>query len=156
MVLPHENPLSLTGDWTVEFWFKINSWGGTSTAYPFLFIKSGANYFVFLDVATKSLHVGYDYNGGAETLYLPNNSLEINKWYHILYTKNTANSSLNCQLHDINRQELISKSVSYNPSHTPKTNTEPINIGGYSGGSNVQFDGYIDEVRISNVIRLLS
>lgn len=153
VVLPHENPLSLTGDWTVEFWFKINSWGGTSTAYPFLFIKSGANYFVFLDVAAKSLHVGYDYNGGAETLYLPNNSLEINKWYHILYTKNTANSSLNCQLHDINRQELISNSVSYNPTHIPKINTEPINIGGYSGGSNVQFDGYIDEVRISNVVR---
>ena len=153
VVLPHENPLSLTGDWTIEFWFKINSWGGTSTAYPYLFIKSGANYFVFLDVAAKTLHVGYDYNGGAETLYLPDNSLEINKWYHILYTRNTSNSTLNCILHDMNRQELISKSVSYNPLHTPKITSDPINIGGYSGGSNVQFDGYIDEVRISNVVR---
>ncbi|VBB44846.1 exported hypothetical protein [uncultured Paludibacter sp.] len=153
VVLPYENPLSLIGDWTIEFWFKINSWGGTSTAYPFLFIKSGANYFIFLDVASKSLHVGYDYEGGAENLYLPSNSLELNKWYHILYTRNTTNSTLNCQLHDINRQELISKSANYNPLHIPKTNTEPINIGGYAGGSNVQFDGYIDEVRISNIVR---
>lgn len=153
VVLPHENPLSLTGDWTIEFWFKINSWGGTTTAYPYLFIKSGANYFVFLDVSSKSLHVGYDYNGGAETLYLPANTLETNKWYHLLYSRNTANSSLNCQLHDINRQQLVSKSVTYSPAHIPKTSTDPINIGGYAGGSNVQFDGYIDEVRISNIVR---
>ena len=48
VVLPHENSLSLTGNWTVEFWFKINSWGGTTTQYPYMFLKSGANYFVFL------------------------------------------------------------------------------------------------------------
>lgn len=153
VVLPHDNPLSLTGDWTIEFWFKINSWGGKSTAYPFLFIKSGANYFVFLDVSSKSLQVGYDYNGGAETLNLPANTLELNKWYHIIYIRNTSNSTLNCQLRDINRKQLISKSTSFNPLHIPKTNTDPINIGGYSGGSNVQFDGFIDEVRVSNIVR---
>lgn len=153
VVLPHENTLSLTGDWTLECWFKINSWGGPTTAFPFLFIKSGANYFIFLDVTAKTLQVGYDYNGGAETLNLPSNSLETNKWYHVQYTRNTANSTLNCRLYDANRKEVISKSINYNPAHIPKITTDPINIGGFSGGSNVQFDGFIDEVRISNVVR---
>ena len=153
VVLPHENSLSLTGNWTVEFWFKINSWGGTTTQYPYMFLKSGANYFVFLDVASKSLHAGYDYEGGAENVFLPSNVLELNKWYHVLFTRNTLNTTLNCQLHNATRQLLSSKSATYSPSHIPKTNTNPVNIGGFTGGSNVQFDGYIDEVRISNVVR---
>ena len=109
--------------------------------------------FVFLDVASKSLHAGYDYEGGAENVFLPSNVLELNKWYHVLFTRNTLNTTLNCQLHNATRQLLSSKSATYSPSHIPKTNTNPVNIGGFTGGSNVQFDGYIDEVRISNVVR---
>jgi predicted alpha/beta superfamily hydrolase len=153
IVLPNENALSLVNDWTIEFWFNISSWGGTTTAYPYMFLKSGANYFVFLDVTSKSMHVGYDYEGGAENLFLPNNVLTLNKWYHILFTRNTQNMSLTCQLRDQTRYLLQSKTINYNPNHIPKTNTNPINVGGFSGGSNVQFDGYIDEVRISNVVR---
>lgn len=153
--IPHETPLNLVNDWTIEFWFKINSWGGVTTMYPYLLIKPGANYFVFLDVAARSLHVGYDYEGGAENLFLPNNILELNKWYHIIFTRNTANTTLNCQLHDARRNLLSSESVVYQASHIPKTSTNQINLGGFGGGSNVQFDGYVDELRISNVVRNL-
>jgi hypothetical protein len=153
MALPHESGLSMTGSWTIEFWFKINSWGGSTTAYPYMFIKPGANYFVFLEVASRTVRVGWDYQGGAEVLNLPNNSLETNKWYHLIYTRNTANSTMKCELRDVNRQLLKQASRTFTASHTPKTNTDPIQVGGFGGGSNVQFDGLVDEIRISNVVR---
>ena len=86
---------------------------------------------------------------------MPGNVLELNKWYHVLFTRNTLNTTLNCQLRDATRQLLSSNSATYSPSHIPKTNTNPVNIGGFTGGSNVQFDGFIDEVRISNVVRTI-
>jgi hypothetical protein len=151
--VPFYDELSLTGDWTIEFWFNINSWGTGSASFPFMFIKTGANYFIFLDPGIKTLHAGYDYDGGAEQVFLPNNSLELNKWYHISFIRNRSNTTLKCLLHDSQRQLIAFASGKYNPSHLPKTNSDPLRLGGFSWGSNCQFDGYADELRISNIAR---
>ncbi len=153
VVVPHSELLSLIGDWTIDFWFKILSWGSGTVAYPFIFFKPGANYFINLNASNQTLRAGYDYDGGAEFLDLPINSLVLNKWFHLSFTRNTLNNTLNCYIHNDKRALTTSKSIIYNPTHIPKTNTNDIRIGGYNYGSNVQFDGYIDELRISNVVR---
>jgi hypothetical protein len=151
--IPYYEALSLKNDWTIEFWFKINSWGSGSTEYPFMFIKTGANYFFSPLPGVKSIMVGYDFEGGAETVVFPDNSLSVNKWYHITFIRNTVNTTLKCFLHDSEMKFLSSASKVYNKSHLPKTNSDPIRLGGFSSGSNCQFDGCIDELRISNVVR---
>lgn len=151
--IPYYEALSLKNDWTIEFWFKINSWGSGSTEYPFMFIKTGANYFFSPLPGVKSIMVGYDFEGGAETVVFPDNSLSLNKWYHITFIRNTVNTTLKCFLHDSEMKFLSSASKVYNKSHLPKTNSDPIRLGGFSSGSNCQFDGCIDELRISNIVR---
>ncbi|MCX6308712.1 MAG: T9SS type A sorting domain-containing protein [Bacteroidia bacterium] len=48
---------------------------------------------------------------------------------------------------------LSTSAITYNAAHLPKLTTDALLIGGYSFGSNSQFDGYLDELRISNVAR---
>jgi hypothetical protein len=151
--IPFYNQLTLSNNWTIEFWFKISSWGSGTVEFPFMFIKTGANYFIFLNPSTKTLRAGYDYEGGAEQVFLPENSLALNKWYHVVFIRNKANTTLKCLLHDSNRQLVASALVKYTASHLPRTNTDPVRLGGFSWGSNCQFDGYADELRISNIAR---
>lgn len=150
--IPHHSLLNLTENWTIELWFKVRNWGTATTAYPFLLFKTGANYFIILSPQTNSLRAGYDYEGGAEQVVLPNNSLKLNKWYHLSFIRNTSNTILQCILRDSTRAILLNSSQKYNPQHIPKTNTEALNIGGVSYGSNIQFDGFVDELRISNSV----
>lgn len=151
--IPFYDQLSLSGSWTIDFWFNIKSWGSGTVEFPCLFIKTGANYFVFLNAGKKTMYVGYDYDGGAEQIFLPDNSIEKNTWYHLTFIRNTATTELKCLLHDSNLQLVASASGKYAASHLPKINIDPLRLGGFSWGSNLQFDGYADELRISNIAR---
>ncbi len=153
MKLPHTSALNLDNNWTIEFWFKATSWGSGTVAYPTLISKPGLNYYIWIDASSKFLGLGYDYDGGTERVVTPNNSLALNNWYHITFLKNASNTSLKALLHDSNRQLLSTSSITYNAAHMPKFTTDALWIGGYSFGSNSQFDGYLDELRISNVAR---
>jgi hypothetical protein len=97
-----------------------------------MFIKTGANYFFSPLPGIKSMQVGYDYEGGAEVLVLPENSVESNRWYHISFIRNTTNTTLKCLLHDSEMKLLQSVSSVYNPLHVPKTNQDPVRLGGFS------------------------
>lgn len=151
--IPHSNSLSMTGDWTVELWFKIVSWGSGTTVYPFLLSKTGANYFITLTPGSKSLEAGFDYEGGGEHVFLPNNSLNLNTWYHLAFVKNSADNTLRCYLHGTDRKIITSAKATYNKAHVPKINTNPVSIGGIHSPGNIQFNGFVDELRISNVAR---
>jgi len=153
MKLPHTAALNLDNNWTIEFWFKVTSWGSGTVAYPTLISKPGLNYYVWIDATSKYLGLGYDYEGGTERVMTPNNSLALNNWYHITFVKNASNTSLKALLHDSNRQLLSTSAITYNAAHLPKFTADALLIGGYSYGSNAQFDGYLDELRISNVAR---
>jgi hypothetical protein len=153
IMVPHYEELSLTKDWTVELWFYIRSWGSGNVLYPTLINKPGSNYYIYLDPVSKTLSGGFDFNGGTERVNLPANCLQINKWYHIALIKNSSTSRLKCVLHNDQFQLIASQSINYSSAHIPKTNSEPFLLGGYSGGSNCQFDGYADELRISTIAR---
>lgn len=153
ITLPPTSALSMDDNWTIEFWFKATSWGSGTVAYPSLISKPGLNYYVWIDATNKFLGLGYDYEGGTERVKTPVNSLALNNWYHITFIKNASNATLNALLHDSNRKLISTNTITYNSSHIPKFSTDKLWIGGYNFGSNCQFDGYLDELRISNVVR---
>ncbi|HPT32988.1 MAG TPA: T9SS type A sorting domain-containing protein, partial [Prolixibacteraceae bacterium] len=152
--LEHHPSFHLYGDWTIEFWFKINSWGTGTTEYPLIFEKPGTNFSIGLSPTTKNIRAGYDLTaGGSVFLSLPSNSLSSGKWYHFLFVRNTATNEITVQLRDADRKLLNTVSRSFIANQAPKMDTQPVLIGGVSMGSNIQFDGWIDELRVSNVVR---
>lgn len=153
VIMPYSSSHSMDNSWTIEMWFKISSWGSGTVAYPVLISKPGLNYYINLDASGKRLCGGFDYDGGTDRVWMGTNTLSLNNWYHIAFSRNTANATLNCILHDSNRQLVGTNSIGYIATHLPKMNTDIIHLGGFNFSSNVQFDGYIDELRISNVVR---
>jgi hypothetical protein len=153
VIFPYSSSHSMDNSWTIEMWFKITSWGSGTVAYPVLISKAGLNYYINLDATGKRLCGGFDYDGGTDRVWMGINTLSLNNWYHIAFIRNTANATLSCVLHDGNRKLVASNSINYIASHLPKLNSDIIRLGGYNFSSNVQFDGNIDELRISNVVR---
>jgi hypothetical protein len=153
IIIPNESSFNLQDNWTIEAWFKIKSWGSGNVAYPYLLFKGDLNYYVDLSPQNGSLFAGYDFDGGAERISLPGNILQTDKWYHIAFIKNSSNNTLRCILRNASRNIIADVSANYNPLHIPKNSSGNISIGGVGGGSNVQFDGYVDEIRISNIAR---
>lgn len=153
ITIPNENSFNLIDNWTVETWFKIKSWGTGKVTYPYMLFKGDLNYYINLSPQNGSLFAGYDFEGGAERVSLPANILQTDNWYHVAFIKNSSNNTLRCILRNTSRNIIADATVNYNPLHIPKNSSGNISIGGVSGGSNVQFDGYLDEIRISNVAR---
>jgi len=151
--IPNYSAINLSNDWTIDLWFKINSWGTGNTAYPFLLSKSGANYFFILNPVNGTLSAGYDYDSGAEQVVFRDTSISINRWYHITFIRNVSAKILKCLLHDSTRQIINEAAITFDTSHKPKITNNNLLIGGTSGNGNIQFDGYIDELRISNIVR---
>jgi hypothetical protein len=153
IVIPQDNSFNLTDNWTIETWFKIRSWGSGTVAYPYLFFKADFNYYITLSPQSNTLTAGYDYEGGSERINLPGNSIQLDNWYHVTFIRNTSNHSLRCVLRNSSRDIIADVSGNYNPIHIPKSSSADINIGGIGGLGNIQFDGWVDEIRISNTAR---
>jgi hypothetical protein len=151
--VPDYSGIDLSNDWTIDLWFKVNSWGTGNTAYPFLLSKWGANYFITLNPVNKTLSAGYDYDSGTEIVSFTDTSVVPDNWYHVTFIRSMSAKLLKCLLYDSTRQIIREGVVSFNTAHKPKINNSSLIIGGTSGNGNIQFDGFIDELRISNIVR---
>jgi hypothetical protein len=150
LTVPHSANLNLTGDWTLEAWVKLNSF--TDNSSMFLLHKPGdsnsyeSNY--ALEVNSWSGNVlifGYYFAATNNRIGVTGGSVELNKWYHIAFTRNTQNKTIQVIVHDSNRKLISLTDMTYNPTET-YLNTQDLLMG-------TGLDGYIDEVRISNVVR---
>ena len=145
--IPHNNELSISGDWTIELWAKFTSYSNM----PYLISKPGdsdpyqSNYSIQLQTSWDNVFHG---------LYFPVENLrinitapkpELNKWYHVAFIRDTQNSQLKLIVHDENREEIHTRLTPLNTNNV-LLNSQDVVIGG-------DFEGYIDEVRISNVVR---
>lgn len=70
---------------------------------------------------------------------------DLNKWYHVAFIRNTAKSKLELVIHDQNRTKILTNTFAYSGTSV-LTTSKDLEIGG-------NFTGYIDEVRVSNVVR---
>ncbi len=162
------NNLDLSGDWTIEMWFKPNSFGDNWYNKYTLINKPGdsenfdSNYLVYMlptsDYLARSLVCSFFPTEQVESnpayLLTDKNFLEAGNWYHFAFIRNTSDKTLKLVIHDSNRDLIHYASIPYfnEVASEPLLNSNPLLIG--SGNeSNTFFDGYIDELRISNVVR---
>jgi len=148
VTVPHCAALNLTGDWTIEAWVKFTSFG---TDHMYLFTKPGdtdayeSNYSLEVNPWWGNVFYGFYFKGYDSRIGLTSLSPSLNAWYHVAFIRDTKLSAISLIIHDKDRK-LISK-VDYPYSGTSTyVNTKNLILG--SG-----INGYMDEVRISNVVR---
>ena len=147
--VPHNSSLNLSGDWTIEAWVKLNSYNPNNNMY--LFWKPGnidpyqSNYSLEVNPWWGNVFYGYYFSGLDNRIGLTGASPMLNEWYHVAFIRDTKNKLLQVIVHDKNRNLISTTDISYSPAET-YLNSKDLLI-----GSNL--DGYIDEVRISNIVR---
>jgi hypothetical protein len=148
LVVPHTSSLNLTGDWTIELWFKPVAY---NPGLQYFIWKPGdddeyfSNYSMQLNEFWQNELYAFYFSGedrfGVRTQYFP----ALNEWYHIAFVRNTGNSSLSVILRDAQREIIDTYSMNDNGA-MPLTNTQDLKIG-------FNFNGYLDEIRISDIVR---
>jgi len=168
VIVPDTSSLDLTGDWTIEGWINIFTFGegpGDWRWVPRLVIKTGdevfwrPNYFVEMWGSSRFFSAGY--HTASQDAWpqanSPDNTMVPGEWYHLAFIRDTSRHILLTLIHNANR-ELIAFSVAdyltfgaQDP--TPITTNQPLHIGYAGGGGDSFLDGFVDEIRISNVVR---
>ncbi len=165
--IPDNDNLDLSGDWTIEMWFKPlsigNNWNEKYTLLnkPLSSDYYRSNYLIHLlpssDFESGALLCSYSSTENVDKTpelvtdrYFP----ELGNWYHLAYIRDTSDKSVKLLVHNSSRELVHYEWASYYEEvHAqPLLNTSPLYIG-TSLYSNSCFNGYIDELRISNVVR---
>lgn len=147
--VPYHANLSLTGDWTIEAWVKLTAYNANSNMY--IFWKPGdtdayqSNYSLEVNPWWGNVFYGYYFSGLNNRIGVTGNTPALNEWYHVAFTRDSKNKSIQVIVHDKNRQQISLTNETYTPEES-YVNTKDLFIG-------TGFSGYIDEVRISNVVR---
>ncbi len=158
--------LDLTGDWTIEGWINIFTFGQTSGDWrwvPRLVIKTGdndfwrPNYFVEMWGSTRFFSTGYNVAGADRwpQVNSPNNILQVGQWYHLTFIRDTNRNILIQMVHNAQRQLVSFTTFAFDPvlDDPPITTNQPVHIGFAGGGEDSFLDGFVDEIRISDNIR---
>jgi len=158
--------LDLTGDWTIEGWINIFTFGQTSGDWrwvPRLVIKTGddvfwrPNYFVEMWGDNRFFSTGYNVAGADRwpQVNSPNNILQVGQWYHLTFIRDTNRHILIQMVHDSQRQLVSFTTAAFDPvlDDPPITTNQPVHIGFAGGGDDSFLDGFVDEIRISDNIR---
>jgi len=158
--------VDLTGDWTLEGWINIFTFGESSSDWrwvPRLLMKPGAetfwlpNYFLEMWGDTRRYECGYNVQGQYlwPKVVSPDNTLVVGQWLHLAFIRDTSRNILILVTHNANR-ELVNFNVSsYDPitDNPPTVTSMPVHIGYGGGGGDSWLDGFVDEIRISDVVR---
>lgn len=140
--------LNFTEEFSIECWFKINSWGefgGNKT----LFQKEGI-YEAFLFASRDALQANLECENTPDWNWAIDAGVSVdfepNKWYHLAVYYSYSKNHMHVLIRDENYKELfVSKGHSQTP---PVTSEGKLNIG-FGGADFTCFDGWIDELRIS-------
>lgn len=149
VTVAHNANLNLTGDWTIEAWVKPTSFSSNTEMY--ILTKPGDSNFYnsnySLDIAPwwGNTFFPYYFSDANSRIALVGQAVNLNEWYHIAFIRDTKNLELRLLIHDKNRVLISTQSAKYTDTKM-LLNTKDLIIG--SG-----LNGYIDEVRISNVVR---
>ena len=162
-----DNPnLDLTGDWTIEGWINVFTFGTTSGDHrwvPRLCIKPGdeifwrPNWWVELWGDARRFQTGFH---TADQQNWPavnsaNNVMVPGQWVHLAFIRDDSRKILIQMVHNASRQLIWFGTMSYAalPVTTPLTNNRAVHIGFAGGGGDSWLDGFVDEVRVSNIVR---
>jgi hypothetical protein len=149
ITIPHNENLDLTGDWTIEAWIKITAYPTNTTSV--IVRKPGdtesyySNYAFEIHPWWGNILHGLYFSDTQTRINITDISPALNKWYHIAYIRDVTNSQIKIIVHDENWDVVSTKTNSY-PTNDILLNSQDIRIG-------ESFNGYMDELRISNIVR---
>ena len=148
--VPDHSTLDITGDLTLEGWVQFYSSPGVdrivTKAYNSTAV-SGCVYFLGFNTRPRfAVRVG----GSVTDLTASTGTIEIGDWYHIAGTYNSSTGEMKIYLNgSFLESQTISGGGAINTSNEPVTMAASL----YSGTATYELDGYLDEVRIWNVVR---
>jgi hypothetical protein len=89
-------------------------------------------------------------NGTNVEFYHPQ-EYNLNEWYHVAMISNAAEEKVYFYVHDKNYNEIFKNVKSFPAGSNGQIvqNENLLTIGGLGGGSNLELDGYLDELRIT-------
>ena len=170
--VPDDDDLDLTGDWTMEGWvnvFTFGTGGDDWRSVPRFIMKPGTdtywwpNYWVEMWGDSRQYQVGFytEVFGDRQNhpaISTANNVFEPGKWAHLAYLRDTTRQIIAALVHDENRElvwygtyDLVARGYE---GALPLTNANDLFIG-WAGPPSTEswLHGYIDEFRISDVMR---
>jgi len=169
----HYDALSLTGSFTIEGWMQpvtyVASNGGWSQRQPSIVRKgignvnaNNNNYQVAFSGWNHNLLGMVKYGGGEWSDWTgvasPIGSVEIYNWYHFAMIRDTASATITVLIYDVEGNLLSANTVDdvfYDLGRELETNTNPLWIASNPNWNDAEgfYNGYIDELRISNIVR---
>ena len=148
----HHPELNVTGDWTVELWFKDETPGGFNHAAKHLLTKGRSGDTVdvpyFVSLGTNQLRAGERTGSMNHTVRydLASNRVDPSVWHHVAATMRASTRQLILYLDGVE----VARGVL--PAHSTAGNTRPVIIG-RDGTVGRYWQGKLDDVRIWNVVR---
>lgn len=135
------------GDYTIEYWIYPNAFASSANGGSNVFSQatpaSTGEYFSFGPRASGVV-VFYYYNGA--TQIITSGTIGTGTWTHLAATYEKSSNTLRIF---INGTLTTSTTISGTPLLAPTDATAPILVG---AGANAQFNGYIDDLRVSSGI----
>lgn len=137
--------LNLVGSWTIEMWFMLDNLTATLINKP-IHEWWGQNYNIHVEGDGHMEARFSDANSTRYQINTPAGTIEINKWYYVRFINDAENDQISLTLLDENQLIVYKADLPYASGTNPATSTSDLYIGNL-------LDGYIDELRISNIVR---
>lgn len=147
--------LDMGNDWTMESWVRISSINGERTAFPLIINKWDA---FNINAAGNHFHGFIHFENGSEVSFNDPDEYELDKWYHVALISDANSEKVYFLIHDENKNLKFrdEKGFPDGTSGIIHANEYPLTIGGLGGASNLEMDGYLDELRIVKRSELLA
>jgi hypothetical protein len=148
---PHNDLLNFEGSFSIEFWVKTGDLGNEKTEYPIL-IDKYQSFGLGVDANGNGFNGYVKFENDTEVNFYQNHLLEEGKWYHVAMVSNTAAQTVSFYVHDEQKKPVFTATRNFPAGSNGKIQHSDADlfVGGVNGSSNAQFDGWFDELRISN------
>ena len=162
--------LDMTGNWTIEAWANIFTFGTGSSDYrwvPRVVMKPGddvfwhPNYWLEVWGDNRLFHGGYyTANDAFISVSSPNNMFVPGEWVHLTFIRDTSRAFIAVMVHDanLNLKGFLTRGFD-KVQDIPNLTAQDLHIG-WAGSKKIVapstdswLDGFVDEIRISNVVR---
>jgi glucose/arabinose dehydrogenase/phosphodiesterase/alkaline phosphatase D-like protein len=147
---PNASKLNLTGDWTVEAWFKDQTPGGYNHQPAYLLIKGDTNANseapFLMDIEWGNLVVGERTAWANQTVSYSLPAAGAGQWHHVAATLQASTRVLNIYLDGVSVRQGTLAAL------TTNGNALPLEIG-RDGTTGYNLTGRMDDMRIWNVVR---
>ncbi len=170
LTIPDTAALDLTGSWTIEAWANIFTFGSGSPDYrwvPRVSMKpadetfyDGANWWMEMWGDSRSFQTGYVAESGSYvTTSSPSNMFVPGEWVHLTFIRDAERAFIAVMVHDKDKNLKGFITQGFTKGDKPRNTKQAMHMGwaGAVGITNPSgdswLDGFIDELRISKVVR---